>query len=162
MKHMKRILAAAALALAVPSLAQADDVKRYMGSNCSFADNPLASHHRIHHRFTNTSGSSQWITCPVIHDVTDANGFGNSTLEDVQFEMSTTVSNARFEARGMDAGGLIGWDFGTTTNLGGGVTRYNWFDGSAIAFAGNNSAYALEAFIPNGTSVHHYRLSEDD
>jgi hypothetical protein len=164
MKQTKRILGVLALALGLSSLAQADDVKRYMGSNCSFADNPLFSHNRVNHVFRNTAGDAQWITCPIVHDVTDPNGVGNSKIEDAQIEISfpAVINTVRLEEREMGSSAVLGWAPNSSVTLTPSTTtRYQWFEcGGCFGVAGNNAAYALEAKIEHNTFVQWYRVSE--
>ncbi len=112
------------------------------GSACSYADNPLASHNKIHHRFTNTSGSNQWITCPIEREQT---GYG---IELAIMEISGTASSVRLEQRDHELGSLTGWNAETTKILSGG-NAFKWFEdgwGDSVAWG----AYSFEARLnPN-------------
>jgi hypothetical protein len=155
MKNTKR---RAALCLVISTLlvsasAMADDGKEYIGSLCSFADNPLASHNRINHVFKNTSGVSQWITCPLVRET------GNN-IQYAAIEFNTTPTNVRLEIRYDNAGSLAGWNYYGTTNLGGTNVEYFWFDGSTTGAASSGAVLAIEAYLPNNAYVYKYNMTE--
>jgi hypothetical protein len=134
--------------------AMADDGKEYVGGQCGFANNPLASHNRISHGFRNTSGVSQWITCPIVRETAN-------NIEYAAIEFNATVSNVRLEIRYDDAGSLAGWNYYGTSNLGGGAVEYFWFDGSTTGTASSGAVLAIEAYIPNNAYVYKYNLTEN-
>jgi hypothetical protein len=144
-------LAGSALLLLSPAFAS--DHKVYMGASCGFADNPLASHHRIHHRFTNTSGSSQWISCPIVRDQT---GYD---VQSLQMEIGGSATNVRFEMRNTDLGSLVGWNAEGTISLTGG-NRFFWFSDTDGAAPGSGS-FAFEAKLSNSSFVSHLAVWEE-
>ena len=157
---MNNTIKRAALCLGISTLlisasAMADDGKEYPGALCSFADYPLSSHNRMHHMFRNTSGASQWITCPVVRET------GNS-IEYAAIELSTTATYVNLEIRYDNAGTLAGWAYYGATNLGVGTSvEYYWFNGSSSGAAPSGAVLAFEVYLPNNAYVYKYNLSEN-
>jgi hypothetical protein len=135
--------------------ATALDAQTHMGAICSFADNPLVSHNRTNHRFQNTSGSSQWISCPVPRDQI------SNSIEYLAMEVSGTVSNVRFEVRAASLGSLTGFNAEGTDILSGGA-RYEWFVGSSSGSTAADAAYAFEALLSNNAAVSHLHVTENN
>lgn len=141
--------------LSVPVLA--DDAKTFIGSQCSFADNPLASHHKIHHRLQNTSGVSQWVTCPLVKDNTGSGG----NIEYATLDTVGTTSSVRLEMRSDLNGSLTGWNAYGSTNTGGSGRQHYWFNGSVSGNAASLSALAMEVYLGNNAYINSYRLVEN-
>jgi hypothetical protein len=128
------------------------DNKMFIGSACSFADHPLASHDKIGHRFKNTSGSNQWVTCPVVRDFDGIEWVGLDTVG--------TTYYARFEQRAPQNGSLTGWNAYGATYTGGSGKQYYWFNGSAWGNGVDNGYYAVEILLGNGAYINGYRVAE--
>lgn len=129
--------------------ADAEDGKTFIGSTCSFADNPLASHNKIHHRFKNTSGTDQWVTCPIVRDaMTDH-------PSELRMETYGTCNYARWEQRDDDHGSLTGIDL-YETSIGSGYYEYYFGNISAD----DESAYAFECKLPNNHFIQHMKITE--
>jgi hypothetical protein len=135
--------------------ATALDAQTHMGAICGFADNPLVSHNRTNHRFQNTSGVSQWISCPVPRDQT------SNSIEYLAIEIAGTVSNVRFEVRAASLGSLTGFNAEGTDILTGGA-RYEWFVGSTSGSTAADAAYAFEAFLSHNAAVSHLHVTENN
>lgn len=146
--------ACSAAILTCASISFADDNKMYIGSTCGFADNPLASHHKIHHRFVNTSGSSQWVTCPLPRDYDGVEWIGLDTVG--------TANNVRFEQRAPLNGSLSGWNADGATNTQNSGKQHYWFNGSAWANGIDNAYFALEVYLGNNAYINGYRIAERD
>jgi hypothetical protein len=115
--------------------------KNYPGSACHFADNPLAAHNKIHHRFQNASGVNQWTTCPAIHD---GGNIANAQILSTHFAMT----NFRLEKRSFDGLVLVGFAPDSIETIGGNsVTRITWFPGNQSGQAFANEAFAFETFL---------------
>lgn len=149
---LKSVVIAIGGLLSLPALATKSAT--FTGAVCGFADNPLASHNRIHHRFKNTSGSSQWITCPIPRTQV------GSRIEDLTMEIFGTASNVRFEKRDALLGSLMGWDAAGSQILTGG-NRYYWFD-HELGVAEGSEAFAYEAKLSNNSYVSHLEIWEED
>ena len=153
MKHsiVKSICTAALVVLVTPAMA--DDEKMYPGSICSFADYPLASHNKIHHRFKNTSGYAQWTTCPIVRDSV------TKGMEYLSMDVVGGSSYARFEQRAPGNGALSGWSSTGLTFIGGGV-QYYWFNGSSWANPTDRASLNLELYLHNNAYINAYRVKE--
>lgn len=138
--------------LSVSSVAFSVDNKMFIGSACSFADYPLASHSKMHHRFKNTSGGNQWVTCPVVRDFDGVEWVGADTVG--------TVNYVRFEQRAPLNGSLTGWNAYGATNTGGSGKQHYWFNGSSWANGVNNGYYAIEMYLGNNAYINGYRVAE--
>ena len=149
---IKWIVSAAALTFSAVSFG--DDNKTFIGSACSFADNPLAAHSKVNHAFKNTSGGSQWVTCPVVRDFDGIAWIGLDTLG--------TVSSVRFEERSPLNGALTGVNAQGSTITGGTGLQHFWFSGSATHNGVDDGYYALELNLSNGASINGYRVAEQD
>ncbi|WDE02158.1 hypothetical protein [Thalassomonas actiniarum] len=145
-------ICSAALAAFVTS-AHADDEKMYPGSMCSFADFPLASHNKMHHRHKNLSGRGQWVTCPIVRDSV-LNG-----VEYLSLDMVGTATNVRFEQRAPGNGSLSGWNSSGLSFVGGGV-QYYWFSGNSWASPINRASLNLELYLYNNAYINAYRVKE--
>ncbi len=145
-------LASSSVLLVASSLAFGVDNKMFIGSACSFADFPLDSHNKMHHRFKNTSGRNQWVTCPVVRD---ADG-----IEWVGIDTVGTTYYVRFEQRAPQNGSLTGWNANGATNTGGSGKQHYWFNGSSWANGVNSGYYAIEMLLGNGAYINGYRVTE--
>jgi len=146
------LIAMVLLALA-SGVAVADDEKMYIGSDCSFADFPLAAHDRMHHRFRNLSGRSQWTTCPITRDsVTEG-------IEYLSLDVVGTPNYVRLEQRAPGNGSLTGWNASGLNFVGGG-RQYYWFSGGSWASPYNRASLALELYMRNRDYVNAYRVVE--
>jgi hypothetical protein len=134
------------------SAAFSDDNKMFIGSFCSFADNPLASHSKMHHRFKNTSGRSQWVTCPVVRDRDGVEWLGIDTVG--------TTNYVRFEQRAPQNGSLSGWNAYGAIYTGGSGRQHYWFNGSSWANGVDNGYYAIEMYLGNNAYINGYRVAE--
>ena len=150
---LSKLLVTAAL-LTTSSIAFSTDNKMFIGSACSFADHPLASHNKINHTFKNTSGSSQWVTCPVVRDF--------DGIEWVGLDVVGTASYVRFEQRAPSNGSLTGWNAYGATFTGGSGSQYYWFNGSSWANGVDSGYYAIEMYLGNNAYVNGYRVAEID
>lgn len=133
----------------------ADDAKTFIGSACSFADNPLSSHNRIHHRFKNTSGANQWVTCPIVRDDV------SNSLEYVGLDTVGTTYNVRLEQRRRGNGSLTGWNANGATNTGGSGRSHYWFNGSANGGVAKNASLALEVRLAPNAYINAYNTTEN-
>jgi len=133
----------------------ADDEKTFIGSSCSFADNPLHAHSKMHHRFKNTSNRGQWTTCPIVRDSV------KSRMEWVGLDTYGTVSNVRLEQRRQQNGSLSGWNAYGSTNLSGSGKQHYWFNGSAKGVVANRASLAIELYMSHNAYVNMYRTSEN-
>jgi len=146
-----KIVAFTAVAV-LSSASYAVDNKMFIGSACSFADNPLASHNKIHHRLKNTSGVNQWVTCPVVRDFDGVEWVGLDTVGTTYYE--------RFEQRAPQNGSLTGWNAYGATNTGGSGKQHYWFNGSSWANGVNNGYYAVEVKLGHNAYINGYRVAE--
>ncbi len=138
--------------LTMSSMAFSVDNKTFIGSACSFADYPLASHNKMHHRFRNTSGNSQWVTCPIVRDFDGVEWIGVDTVG--------SMSYVRFEQRAPLNGSLTGWNAYGATNTGGSGRQHYWFNGSSWANGVNSGYYAIEMYLGNNAYINGYRVAE--
>ena len=146
-------LASSSVLLIASSLAfSGTDNKTFIGSACSFADHPLLSHNKMHHRFKNTSGSSQWVTCPIVRDFDGVEWLGIDTVG--------TISYVRFEQRAPQNGSLTGWNANGVTNTGGSGKQHYWFNGSSWANGVDSGYYAIEMYLGNNAYINGYRIAE--
>lgn len=135
--------------------ASADDEKTFIGSTCSFADYPLASHNKMHHRFKNTSTSNQWTTCPIVRDNV------TNSMEWVGLDTYGTVYNVRLEQRRQQNGSLSGWNAYGSTNLAGSGRQHYWFNGSVNGAVSDRASLAIELLMAKDSYVSMYRISEN-
>jgi hypothetical protein len=147
-------LGLAAAVLLTAGAASAVDAKLYVGSMCSFADNPTAPHHKIHHTFTSTGAALQWVTCPLVRDLT-TQGIESAAMETLGGQ------DFRLEARSADLGGLSGWVPNVVQFPGAGM-RNVWASGSATISPPANAALTMEVRLHQDASVWMYRLEELD
>jgi hypothetical protein len=149
---MKSICVISTLVMTLGLTAQAS-ADNYVGSACSFADNPLAAHHKIHHRLVNTSGVGQWVTCPAVRRKTGSIGFA-------ALYSSSGISSARVEIR-TGGGSVLGWDAEAaprSSTSGGFISDwFNFVDGTA----GAGDQIVLEAFINNNAVINGYVVNEN-
>jgi hypothetical protein len=146
---LQRVLIGFAV-LSIPAPALADDTKDYIGSQC---DMIWTGGYKSLHLLTNLSGVSDWFSCPGISDT--AYGFYHVTID-----VSQTISNVHLTFRDVNAGTLYGYDWTSTTNLGGGKVRYNFH--TEGWFAGPVNPFAIEGILPPNASIYRYASMEFD
>jgi hypothetical protein len=153
MRRMATALVAAGLLLGAGRAAAVEaDGKQYVGSWCSFADFPLKSHNKIHHKFLNTSGASQWITCPAVREMGEG-------IRDAWIDLSGTASGVALEFRTEFAGTVAGFAPDGYQGAGSGTAvQYQW----NYLYVPSGAVMAFEVKLPNNSGVFKYGVSEDD
>lgn len=147
-----------AVALAVASVdtsATALDGKRYVGSFCHFKYGSVTGVTRSPPKFTNTSGSTQNVICPVLQDVID------SDVEYAEIIGSDAINETTcfFSERRASGGNSI-WAHEDVVDAGGGYDTIRWAVGPPNLTTSANATYAIYCDVPSSSSILMYRVDD--
>lgn len=149
-------------ATTVPSVVQAEDDnvydgKSYPGSMCLPMDSSVLSH-RVASIYYNTSGSTAYVSCPVIQDSwtsTAGLSFGGMVIENVAGGTFSCTQNA-YNSHGY---WLSSRSFSTTTT-GSPFSQFFWGSSSYLPTTGNWGYITIDCSVPPYGHIKGYQVQE--
>jgi hypothetical protein len=133
----------------------AADAKRYIGAFCTFADDDNSGQDRSFPKFSNTSGSTRAVICPIVQDIVD----GDIEYAAITAEATMDEDTCLLWERVSD-GSTQTWTHDGVISEGGGMNTTTWFGGSSWQNASTEATFAIECDLPTGNAVLFYRFDD--